>query len=64
MRWLAVIFSFQNITQFYTVSSSDRHVLYSILCAMLFFLHVGYLSLFKFDYGYNMAASVGAGDFR
>lgn len=45
----------------YTLGFS-RHWLYGSLWVGLFTAHVGYLSLVKFDYGYNMAASVGAGE--
>jgi len=37
------------------------HWLYTALWVFLFSAHVCYLALIKFDYGYNMAASVGAG---
>ena len=35
--------------------------MYFALWIALYCCHVTYLSAFKFDYGYNMAASVGAG---
>ena len=38
-----------------------RHMAYLFLWLLLFSAHVSYLSLYRFDYGYNMAASVAAG---
>ena len=38
-----------------------RHMAYLSLWLLLFAAHVSYLSLYRFDYGYNMAASVAAG---
>ena len=34
---------------------------WTLLCAALFAAHVAYLTLWRWDYGYNMAANVGAG---
>ena len=34
---------------------------WSLLCAMLYAMHVGYLKLIRWDYTYNMAANVTAG---
>ncbi|KAF1837020.1 Mn2+ homeostasis protein-like protein Per1 [Decorospora gaudefroyi] len=34
---------------------------WTVLCALLYLLHVGYLSLWRWDYTYNMAANVGVG---
>jgi len=38
-----------------------RHWMYGSIWLLLYTLHVAYLSLVRFDYGYNMAASVAAG---
>ena len=35
--------------------------MYGSIWLLLYTLHVAYLSLVRFDYGYNMAASVAAG---
>ena len=40
---------------------SNRQIVYGAVWAALFGCHVTYLSVLKFDYGYNMAASVAAG---
>eukprot|EP00731_Ephydatia_muelleri_P008012 Em0004g350a len=42
-------------------SATLWHCLYILLWAVLFLAHVSYLTLYKFDYGYNMAASILAG---
>ena len=39
----------------------DRHFVYAGVWFGLFCCHVAYLTVFKFDYGYNMMASVVAG---
>ena len=39
----------------------NRQIVYSGLWGILFCCHVTYLSVYKFNYGYNMAACVAAG---
>ena len=41
--------------------SYNRHGAYTLVWLLLYLAHVAYLSLYRFDYGYNMAASVAAG---
>lgn len=45
----------------YLTLSLHRHRVYAAVWVALYAAHVYYLAFIKFDYGYNMAASVGAG---
>ena len=40
---------------------SCRHIAYTALWLLLYIAHICYLSLYRFDYGYNMGVSVAAG---